>query len=143
MNFLLSDGPSLVLPLLLLSIPLLVISLKLLTAQFDMADVRPEAAIKGEKRRAARAKTNAVIDLDDEAGGYSPGNAQLQDLSVWGACLSSTLSLQKGQSIRGRIHSPTEGLLQVSGHVVWVKQRNNDYLYGIAFSKITRTENSL
>jgi len=138
MNFLVPDFHLIRLPLLLLCVPLLLVSIQLLTGQFPNSERRPEAGSTREKRRAPRNKSDAVFDLDDEAGHYSPGNAQLIDMSVWGACISSTVLLQKDQSIRGRIHSPTEGLLQIAGQVVWARKRTHDYLYGIAFTKITR-----
>jgi len=142
MSFLVPDIHFIRLPLLLIFIPLLLFSLKRLTAQLSDDDVPREVGIRREHRRAVRTKSDAVFDLDDDAGHYAPGNARLVDVSVWGACVSSNLSLRKGQLIRGRIHSPTEGLLEVSGEVVWVRKRAVDSLYGIGFTKITRRPNS-
>jgi hypothetical protein len=94
--------------LLILSIPILFLALKLLVDEVDSTDYRPEIDRRREKRKARRVRSDAIFDLDDEAGNYSPGNAQLVDMSIWGICIASKVVMKEGQSIRGRIHSPTQ-----------------------------------
>ena len=101
-------------------------------------DDRPAADTKRDKRRAKRELTDESFDLDDGAGNFTPGNARLLDMSVWGARISSGVQLEQGQLIRGRIRSSNEGRLDVKGHVVWAKPNGNLTLYGIEFEKVTR-----
>lgn len=138
MMTLLADAASIRIALLVIAIPLLIYALIGLDSSIGDDEDRPDVDSRREKRRVKREKSDAVFDLDAEDGGYTPGNAQLVDISVWGACISSVVPLKEGQRIRGRVRSSTEGFLHVSGHVAWLKRKGNTTLYGIAFEKVTR-----
>jgi len=133
-----TDAAFLRIALLVISVPLLVYALIGLEASIGDEELRPDVSSRREQRRVKRIKSDAAFDLDVGKNGFTKGNATLLDISVWGACISSTVPLKEGQQIRGRVRSDTEGFLHISGHIVWLKQKENVTLYGIAFDKVTR-----
>ena len=84
-----------------------------------------------EKRRAARKKHDSVLELYDESGTFMSGIGRLVDLSTVGVCFSTSLPLAKGDHIRARLRILKEGLLDITGHVGWVRKKNNSLLYGV------------
>lgn len=61
---------------------------------------------------------------------------RLVDVSSVGASFTSTRSFAKGETVRGRLRLLGAGVLEVSGRVVRVKERQNNVLYGVEFDSV-------
>jgi len=86
-----------------------------------------------ENRRGARTKHDSVLELYDDTGGLLAGTMRLVDVSFTGASFVTTSILAKGARITGRLRLLDAGIVDVTGRVVRVKERKNDFLYGVAF----------
>ena len=95
-----------------------------------------------ENRRAARTRHDSVLEFYDDAGCLLTGVMRLIDVSSTGASFATTSVLAKGARIRGRLRLLGVGVLDVTGRVVRVKERNNDILYGVAFDSETPMGNT-
>jgi|GEM_PF-6458037 len=90
---------------------------------------------KKEHRRAHRSKHDSVIEF---LGGSAPqilAIGRLIDVSTVGVCFTTSLVLEKGQTIRARLRLVKEGRFEIMGHVVWIKKKLNQVLYGVEFDK--------
>jgi hypothetical protein len=91
---------------------------------------------KKENRRAPRSIHNSVLEILDESGRVIAGIGRLVNVSMVGACFSSTQSFAKGEEIRARLRLLREGVLKISGHVVWSRKKANATLYGLSFDSL-------
>jgi len=91
-----------------------------------------------EKRRAIRSKHDSVLEIDDAEGHFIIGVGRLVDFSNVGVCFSSTKALAKGERLRARLRLLKEGVLEISAHVVWIKERPNAKLYGLEFDSVQK-----
>jgi hypothetical protein len=134
------DPSSIRIFLLMACVPILLWALRLLrlSGERDGNCLPARAYVKAEKRKNFRQKSGLVFDLDDGMGHYAAGNARLVDLSLRGAHITSAVSLQAEQRVRGRIHSSVEGRLEIVGNIVWSKLIGAATHYGIEFEKVTR-----
>jgi hypothetical protein len=89
-----------------------------------------------EKRQERRRISNCPFELMNRSGVFLANSARIRDLSAKGACFESPLFLKKGERIEAKLHSPNEGLLRISGRVVWVKSKTNWLTYGVKFDTI-------
>ncbi|MFA6435055.1 MAG: PilZ domain-containing protein [Elusimicrobiales bacterium] len=89
-----------------------------------------------EKRRAPRQKHDSVLELCDGSGNFISTVGHLVDFSTAGVCFSSTQVLNTGDLIRGRLRLLKEGLMYISGRVIWSRRKLNTNLYGIRFDYI-------
>lgn len=74
-----------------------------------------------------------MLELYDGSGRPLEGTVRLVDVSATGARLTSTALLRKGAALRGRMRLFKEGVKEFGGRVLWVKERTNFNLYGVAF----------
>ena len=86
-----------------------------------------------EKRRASRVKHDSVLEIYDGEGRLVVDAVRLVDLSTEGARFSSTEQFPVGARIRGCLRSLKEGILSVSGRIVWTQTKANARLYGLKF----------
>lgn len=86
-----------------------------------------------ERRAASRARHDSVLELYDASGRLLERSVRLVDVSATGARLTTTAVLRKGGEVRGRLRLLKEGVKEFGGRVLWVKERTNSNLYGIAF----------
>lgn len=86
-----------------------------------------------EKRRGTREKHDSVLDLFDEKGGRLTCVASLVDVSTTGASFKSTYVFKKGQFIRARLSILGKGVLDITGHIVRIKELSNYTQYAVAF----------
>lgn len=74
-----------------------------------------------------------MLELYDASGRLLEQSVRLVDVSATGARLSTTAVLRKGAALRGRLRLLKEGVKEFGGRVLWVKERPNHNLYGVAF----------
>ena len=86
-----------------------------------------------EKRRTFRTATDILVDLNDVQGGFIPGAARLQNISMSGACMTSVVPLNRGAHIQGRLSVMNGEFQRISGRVVWSRHQSNRNLYGLRF----------
>ena len=89
-----------------------------------------------EKRRNRRVPSSALLELMDGSGNTLSESARLQDLSLKGACFQSPLVFQQGKHLQAHLHSPNEGILNITARVVWASPRASRILYGIEFLSV-------
>ncbi len=89
-----------------------------------------------DKRRAPRRKHNSVLELFDKEGHFITGTGRLVDFSKVGVCFSTTKVLKMGELLRARLRLLSEGTLEVSAKVVWIRKQPNTILYGVAFDAV-------
>jgi hypothetical protein len=93
-----------------------------------------------EHRRGVRYRHDSVLELSDEEGrpfGAGAG-VRLVDVSSVGVSFAGTVVLAKGARIHARLRLLGAGVLEIAGHVVRIKPRTNNTLYGIEFDEVTR-----
>jgi hypothetical protein len=95
-----------------------------------------------DKRRAPRSRHNSVLEIFDTKGHVIAGIGRLVNFSMVGACFSSTEPFSKGAKINGRLRLLREGVLKISGHIVWSKKKANATLYGLAFDSLHQLHRS-
>lgn len=86
-----------------------------------------------ENRRAPRSRHNSVMEIFDDSGNLLTSIGRLVDVSMVGACFSSTKTFTKGQTFRARLRLLKEGKLDVMARVVWSRKKTNSTLYGVEF----------
>lgn len=86
-----------------------------------------------EKRTAARAKHDPVIEIFDEAGKRVPCVATLSDISASGAGFRSTHQFAKGARISVRLRLLGQAPQALDATVVRHKDFENYTLYAVAF----------
>ena len=91
-----------------------------------------------ENRRAKRTAHDSVLELFDGDGHVITGIGRLVDFSTVGACFSTPQQLKVGEKVSGRLRLLKEGVLQITAHVVWTRQKPNTRLYGIEFEKVEK-----
>lgn len=89
-----------------------------------------------EKRRAPRAKHDSVLDIFDESGKRVACVATLFDVSTIGVSFRSTRTFAKGTRVLARLRLLEEGIRDISGRIIRVKDFNNYTLYGVAFDRV-------
>src|SRR5262249_27996625 len=90
-----------------------------------------------QKRKSFRVKSDSPFELKDSTGQYLNGTAWLRDISVDGACFESSWMLKPGKTIEARLHSSREGLLYITGKVVWSQPKRDRIMYGLQFQSMT------
>ena len=91
-----------------------------------------------DKRRAARRKQDAVLELYDVDGHFITGTGHLVDYSDVGIRFSSTKKLAPGEAVCARLRLINEKALEVSARVVWIREKPNMTLYGLAFDAVQK-----
>lgn len=86
-----------------------------------------------EKRRASRDKHDSVVEILDEDGAIR-ATGRLSDFSSSGVSFSSETAFRKGERLRVRLRLLDRGTLEGEGEVVWTRERNGRFLYGVSFS---------
>jgi hypothetical protein len=89
-----------------------------------------------EKRRAPRSGHDSVLELFDRTGRKLTGIGRLVNFSNHGACFASVYPFKKGAIVRARLRLLREGVLDISGRIIWTRQHTNLTLYGIKFSAV-------
>ncbi|MBI5247775.1 MAG: PilZ domain-containing protein [Elusimicrobia bacterium] len=89
-----------------------------------------------EKRRAPRVKHDSVFEFFDESGAQVTCVASLFDFSTTGASFRSSHAFAKGDRVRARLHLLREGVLDIAGRIVRVKDCGNITLYGVKFDAV-------
>mgnify|MGYP001559876880 FL=1 len=89
-----------------------------------------------EKRRARRVKHDSVLEIYDSQGKLVDAVLRLVDLSTDGACFTSTQALPRGARIQARLRLLGEGVLYVTGRIVWTKTKGNATRYGLKFNAV-------
>jgi hypothetical protein len=82
------------------------------------------------------------MEFYDADGRMLSGGGRLVDISAGGARFASTLTLAPGRRVRGRLRLLRTGPLDVSGRIVWTKERTNVTLYGMEFDAVKRVRKS-
>lgn len=72
-------------------------------------------------------------ELYGASGRLIEETVRLVDISATGARLATTAVLRKGAAVQGRLRLLKEGVKEFGGRVLWVKEKTNFNLYGIAF----------
>jgi|GEM_PF-2861440 len=121
--------------LLFISLPLLIGAIYLL-AKTVPDETERDTDFRRERRREKRLTKEALFDLEDGKGSFTPGNARLLNISVWGACVATSSHLEIGQKIRGRVRSSSSEVLDITGTVTWCKPKTHTVLYGIKFNHV-------
>lgn len=91
-----------------------------------------------EKRRAPRTKHDSVFEIFDESGKRVACVAILSDVSTTGASFRSTRAFAKGERVYARLRLLREGVLDIAGRIVRVKDFSNNTLYGVKFDAVHR-----
>ena len=91
-----------------------------------------------EHRRDRRSGSRLQLELEEKTGLFVPGGTVV-NLSPRGACLMSSLTFKPGQRIYARLHPSHEGLLKISGKIIWLKPQMNNTLYGLSFERESRS----
>jgi hypothetical protein len=91
-----------------------------------------------DKRRLPRVRTNSVLELLDSEGHLIKGVGKLLDVSHSGARFATTKVLRVGEKVRARLRLPKGSVIEVPGHVVWVKQKRVRPEYGIEFEPLKK-----
>lgn len=89
-----------------------------------------------EKRHAPRVKHDSVFEIFDESGLSVTLVASLFDFSSTGASFRSTHAFAKGERVYARLHLLREGVLDIAGRIVRVKDAGNSTLYGVKFDAV-------
>jgi hypothetical protein len=89
-----------------------------------------------DKRRAPRHKHDSVLELFDREGHFITGTGRLVNFSKVGICFSTTKILKMGEPLHARLRLLSEGMLEVSAKVVWIRKQPNTILYGLAFDAV-------
>ena len=89
-----------------------------------------------EKRRSPRDKHDSVFEILDESGARVTCVASLFDFSSSGASFRSTHVFAKGERLQARLHLLREGVLDIAGRIVRVKDVGNSTLYGVKFEAV-------
>ena len=73
-----------------------------------------------------------MLEIRDARGRLLDSVTRLVDVSASGLQFRSTLALARNERLRGRLRLLREGVLDITGHVIWVEKDANATLYGIA-----------
>jgi hypothetical protein len=93
-----------------------------------------------DKRRLPRTRTNTVLELLDRDGHLIRGTGKLLDVSHAGARFATTKTLKVGEKVRARLRLPKGSVIEVPGHVVWVKKKRDRPEYGIEFEPLRKPD---
>jgi hypothetical protein len=92
-----------------------------------------------ETRGVDRVPCDLPLELLDRSEYMKTGSGRLLNISTNGACFASKVILTLGERIQGRVWSPKEGKIKISGDIVWVRPGGDrGILYGIRFNSLVR-----
>lgn len=91
-----------------------------------------------EKRKSRRVKHDSVMEIYDGAGKLVSAVLRLVDLSNDGVCFTSTQALPRGARIQARLRLLSEGVLYISGRILWTRTKGNATRYGVRFDAVGR-----
>jgi hypothetical protein len=91
-----------------------------------------------ENRRSSRKSDDAVVEVYDSAGNLVTGIGHLLNVSLAGACFTTSQRLQHNESLHLRMRLAKEGRFEIAARVIWNKPKLRSILYGIAFDEVKR-----
>lgn len=89
-----------------------------------------------EKRVAQRAAADFVVEMYEMDGRTLMGVARLLNLSEFGACVETTSTLGRQETIVVRLLLGRRHLLTLPADVVWSKPRHHTREYGLRFGEL-------
>jgi hypothetical protein len=92
-----------------------------------------------DKRRAGRKSHDSVLELFSLDGQRLAGIGRLVNVSTVGLSFTSTKSFEVGDRVEGRLRLLKEGMLDISGRIVWARRKTNMRQYGVAFDRVRPT----
>ncbi|MEA3307048.1 MAG: PilZ domain-containing protein [Elusimicrobiota bacterium] len=93
-------------------------------------------------RKHNRNAHDSVLEAFEEYGKRLIWTAKLINFSTGGASFSTKRDLKKGQLIFARLRIPEQGVMQVTGKVVWIKEKTSTFVYGMKFDSIKQIRQS-
>lgn len=89
-----------------------------------------------DARRSPRVRHDSVLELLDDQGRVTGVALKLSDVSSVGASFSTPRKFTKGAKLRGRMRILGVGVLEFTGRIVRIKERENSTLYGVEFDSV-------
>lgn len=89
-----------------------------------------------EGRRGPRFRHDSVLEISDDSGRLLVEVARLIDVSSVGVSFTTTHVFAKGERIRAKLRLMNAGVLQITGRVLRVKEKNNSTVYAVEFDSV-------
>jgi hypothetical protein len=91
-----------------------------------------------ENRQSSRKSDDAAVDVYDSLGKLIPGIAHLVNVSLAGACFTSSHPFKEKESLHLRVRLAKEGRFEIAARIIWSKPDESSTQYGIAFDEVKR-----
>src|SRR5262249_44279936 len=88
---------------------------------------------QSEKRGAPRIKCNVFLELMGPSD-HVTAIGRLHNMSMTGACISSTQEFRTGDSVHARMPTLRSGANRLVGHIVWSRTTGGTTLYGVSLA---------